>query len=64
MDSNWHKRIDAVFSHADGSFSISDNSSKTNFLRLSKIGFNTLLIKVVIKKKAKLPLTLRLGFSH
>ncbi len=64
LDSGWGKRIDATFTDSDGSFSFFRYSGKTQFLRLSKPGFNTLLVKVRIKKNLKSQLKLKLGLSQ
>jgi hypothetical protein len=64
LSSGWKKCIDATFTDSEGSFSFSQYSGKTQFLRISKPGFNTLLIKVKIKDDLKPLLSLKLGASH
>src|SRR5205807_1959568 len=50
LSPDWKKRIDATLTDSNGSFSFFRYSGKTQFLKLSKPGFNTLLIKARIKK--------------
>ncbi len=64
LGSGWGKRLDATFTNSDGSFSLSCNSNKVQYLKLSKPGFDTLLIKVVTKKNLKPRLDIKLGVSH
>jgi hypothetical protein len=64
LSSGWKKRIDATFTDSEGSFSFSRYSGKTHFLRISKPGFNTLLIKVDIKENLKTTLSIKLGVSQ
>jgi hypothetical protein len=64
LSSGWKKRIDATFTGSEGSFSFSRCSGKTQFLRISKSGFNTLLVKVKIKENQKSPLNIKLGVSQ
>jgi hypothetical protein len=60
----WGKRLDATFTDSNGFFSLPCNSNKTQYLKLSKPGFNTLLIKVVMKKKTRSRLNVKLGVSQ
>lgn len=64
LSSGWRKRIDATFADSEGSFSFSRYSGKTQFLKISKPGFNTLLVKVKIKDNVKSPLSIKLGVSQ
>ena len=59
----WGKRISAVFSNADGRFSFSVGSG-THYLRVSKPGFNTMLLKVTVGAKAKSNLRIDLKPSN
>ena len=61
---DWQDRIEATFTHSDGAFSFSRHSKGIQFLRLSKPGFNTILVKVVIKRRLKSQLHFQLGVSH
>ena len=58
------KRIDATFTDSEGSFSFPRYSGKTQFLKISKPGFNALQVKVKIKEGVKTPLSIKLGFSQ
>lgn len=64
LNAGWKKRIAATLTDPEGSFSFSRSSSKAQFLRISKPGFNTLLVKVKIKKNLKSQLNLKLGVSQ
>jgi hypothetical protein len=64
LNSGWKKRINATFTDSQGSFSFSQHSGKMQFLKISKPGFNTLLVKVAIKKNLNSQLNLKLGVSH
>lgn len=65
LSSGWKKRIDATFTDSEGSFSFPQYSSgKTQFLKISKPGFNTLLVKVKIKDSVKSLLSIKLGASQ
>jgi hypothetical protein len=64
LGSGWGKRLAATFTNSNGSFSLPCDSNKTQYLKLSKPGFNTLLIKVVVKKKTKSRLNVKLGVSQ
>jgi len=64
LGSSWRKRLDATFTDSNGFFSLPCNSNKTQYLKLSKPGFNTLLIKVVMKKKNKSRLNVKLSVSQ
>ena len=63
LGSGWGKRVAATFSDSNGSFSLPRSSNKTQYLRFSKPGFNTLLIRVVLTKKPKARLSIKLGSS-
>lgn len=64
LSSGWKKRLDATFTDSEGSFSFSHYSGKTQFLKISKPGFNTLLVRVKIKENLKTPLSIELNVSH
>lgn len=64
LSSGWKKRIDATFTNSEGSFSFSRYSGKTQFLKISKPGFNTLLVKVRLKDNVKSPLSIKLSVSQ
>ena len=64
LSSGWKKRIDATFTDSEGSFSFSQYSGTTQFLKISKPGFNTLLIKVKIKEELKTQLNIKLALSQ
>jgi len=60
----WGKRISAVFSDTDGHFAFAGVGSGTHFLRVSKPGFNTMLLKVRVSAKTKSTLRIDLKLSH
>lgn len=64
LSSGWGKRLNATFTDTDGFFSLSYNPNKVEYLKLTKPGFNTLLVKVVTKKKLKSRLDIKLGVSQ
>ena len=62
--SGWGKRISAVFSNADGRFAFAGIGSGTHFLRVSKPGFNTMLLKVRVSAQSKSTLRIDLQLSN
>jgi hypothetical protein len=60
----WGKRISAVFSNSDGHFAFSGIGSGTHFLRVSKPGFNTMLLKVRVSAQNKSTLRIDLKLSN
>ena len=53
VNSDWGTRLDAVFSDSDGRFSFRNLPRGTYYLKLSKSGFSTLRVKVMLRKKSK-----------
>ncbi len=64
LGSGWKERLDATFTNAEGTFSFPRAPVKTQFLRLSKPGFNTSMIKVRIKRSLKAQLKVELNLSQ
>ena len=60
----WGKRISAIFSDSQGRFAFAGVGSGTHFLRISKPGFNTMLLKVRVRAKAKSTLRIDLKLSN
>jgi hypothetical protein len=60
----WGKRISAVFSDPDGHFAFAGVGPGTHFLRVSKPGFNTMLLKVRVTPKSRSRLQIELKLSH
>jgi hypothetical protein len=60
----WGKRISAVFSDTDGHFGFAGAGPGTHFLRVSKPGFNTMLLKVKVSAKARSTLRIDLKLSN
>jgi hypothetical protein len=60
---DWATRLDAGFTDSDGVFRLAKVLTGTHFLKLSKPGYDTLLVRVVTTKKARHRLKLRLNFS-
>jgi len=60
----WGKRISAIFSDTDGRFAFAGVGPGTHFLRISKPGFNTMLLKVRVSAKAKSTLRIDLKLSN
>jgi hypothetical protein len=63
VEGDWGTRLGAAFSSSDGVFLFNGESTGMHFLRLSKPGSDTLLVRVITSKKARHPLKLRLRFS-
>jgi Carboxypeptidase regulatory-like domain len=53
VSSDWNTRLDAVFSDSDGRFSFRNLPRGTYYLKLSKSGFSTLRVRVILRKKSK-----------
>ncbi|HET6975854.1 MAG TPA: carboxypeptidase-like regulatory domain-containing protein [Pyrinomonadaceae bacterium] len=60
----WRKRTNAVFSDTEGHFAFAGAGPGTHFLRISKPGFNTILLKVKVTAKAKTTLQIDLHPSN
>lgn len=58
------RRVYAVFTDSNGAFAIPSGPGNVQSLKISKAGYNTLLIKVVIKKSGKSQLFLYMGPSR
>jgi hypothetical protein len=64
LESNWGNRIEAILTDSEGVFAFTKNAPGVYFLRLSKPGFDSMLLKVqVAKKKAGLRLRVKLRLS-
>ena len=64
VGAGWRHRRSARFTDSEGLFVFSTHSSGGHYLRLSKPGFKTLLVKVLITKNSQSQLRLALGVSH
>ena len=60
----WRNRISAVFTNADGQFTFAGVHSGIYFLRVSKPGFNTMLLKVRVTAKTKSTVRIDLKLSN
>jgi hypothetical protein len=63
LSSGWGVRREAVFTDSNGLFFLHAASRKIQYLKLSKPGFDTLLIKVALSRKSKATLHLVLNPS-
>jgi hypothetical protein len=63
LSNNWGKRLDATFTNSNGRFFLPSSSPSIQYLKLSKPGFDTLLIRVRIRKRSKATLGLALNPS-
>jgi hypothetical protein len=63
VDSDWKNRLDSTFTDSGGRFALPDVPNGKYCLKISKVDFSTLRIKVRVKKRAKsqLELVLPLG---
>jgi hypothetical protein len=64
LHTGWRRRRSAKFTDSEGNFVFTKHSSGNYYLRLSKPGFKTLLVKVLVTKKSRSPLQLTLRVSH
>jgi hypothetical protein len=53
VGSDWKNRLDATLTNSKGKFALSNLPEGKYYLKVSKSGFSTLLVKVILKKKAK-----------
>lgn len=60
----WGKRITAVLTDSKGQFAFVRITPGTHFLRFSKPGFNTMLLKVKVSPKLRSRLLIELKLSH
>lgn len=60
----WGKRITAVLTDSKGQFAFARTIPGTYFLRFSKSGFNTMLLKVKVSPKLGSKLLVELKLSH
>jgi hypothetical protein len=58
MSADWSTRLEATFSNSKGDFSFSGSLKGTNYLRVSKPGYATLKLKVIVTKRAPAKLDL------
>jgi len=58
---DWKRRLDATFTNEDGLFKLKSVPPGTYHLKLSNLYFNTLLVKVIVSRKAKNTLKLELS---
>jgi hypothetical protein len=63
VSSDWKERLDATFTDSEGTFVLPNVPMGKHFLKLSKPGFNTLLIRVITTRKSKAELELHLIVS-
>ena len=64
LEDNWGKRIEAVFTDSEGFFAFTKSAPGVYFLKISKPGFDSMLLKVqVTKKRAISRLRVRLRLS-
>jgi len=59
----WRARLDAAFTNSEGVFRLRRAPTGTHLLKLSKPGYDTLLVRVLVTTRAKHRLKLRLSFS-
>jgi hypothetical protein len=64
LDPGWGRRRSARFTNPEGAFRFGKQGTGTHYLRLSKPGFKTLLVKVLIVKKAPSQLRLELRVTQ
>lgn len=64
LSAGWKRRRNATFTDSEGLFTFSNPSSGQYYLRLSKPGFKTLLVKALITQKSQSQLRLALVVSH
>ena len=62
MSAEWHTRLEARLSDSKGRFVFSGLASGTYYLRITKPGYSTLKVRVILKKKSKGVLELPLVF--
>ena len=60
VNSDWDKRLEAVFTDPEGRFSFPKLPRGTYYLKLSKSGFSSMRIKVVLNKRSQARLKLDL----
>lgn len=60
----WGRRISAVLTDSYGHFAFAGTTRGAHFLRVSKPGFNTMLIKVRVNRKVRSRLRIELKLSH
>jgi hypothetical protein len=60
MSTSWKERLDATFTDANGKFSFSNMPQGIYYLKVSYPNFDTFLIKVMVKKRAKSKLSIQL----
>jgi hypothetical protein len=64
LEANWGKRIEAILTDSKGYFAFTKNMPGIYFLKVSKPGFNSMLLKVeVTTRKAKSSLKIGLRIS-
>lgn len=55
LEDNWGKRIEATLTDSKGYFAFTKNTPGIYFLKLSKPGFNSMLLKVKVKTRKANP---------
>jgi hypothetical protein len=65
LEDNWGKRVEAVFTNSEGNFTFTRRPPGIYFLKISKPGFDSMLLKVeVTTKRASSRLKIRLKLSN
>ncbi|MEP7148853.1 MAG: carboxypeptidase-like regulatory domain-containing protein [Acidobacteriota bacterium] len=64
LSRNWGKTIESTMTNSGGFFTLPERSERVYCLRVKKQGFETLLIRVAVNKRAKKTLVIRLPFSN
>jgi len=64
VDKGYRKRFEAIMTDAAGHFSFAGSTAGIHFLKLSKPGFDTILLKVSVDENATSNLEIDLRLSH
>ena len=64
LSAGWRRRQNAMFTDSEGAFVFRKQGIGRYYLRLSKPGFKTLLVRVLVTNKSQSSLRLVLGVSH
>ncbi len=63
VKADWKSRIKATLTDEQGKFILDESSPGINYIKISKDGFNTIFVKIIVDKKSKDTFKIKMGIS-